>query len=332
MRRPGRTGSSRPTSCPRHRLPRWRRAHPRPLRPARRRDRGRRGRWSPPRPRDGSRRRTSHASERGRARRARCCASVSTRPRTTCPPGFSRDLAGLERFAALRAGGRRAPRRGREAEPCLLRGIRVARAGRPGAPSREPAHRPAGHRRREAGRHRVHRRAASRRVVRPARGRCDHRQPVSRGRGGRAAARAPRPVRIRALPDIQSGRRRAPGPCRRQRRPPKVGRRSGCTSAWRAWRPAGGRAGRSGSWWGPRHPMSSRGSVPSYPGLAFLVPGVGAQGGAIDPVLQHGPATEAVLGLAAGRWTARERVEGHRGRCRQGRSGGPIRACRSGRR
>jgi orotidine-5'-phosphate decarboxylase len=28
------------------------------------------------------------------------------------------------------------------------------------------------------------------------------------------------------------------------------------------------------------------------PGLPFLVPGVGAQGGAIDPVLAHGPATE----------------------------------------
>ena len=29
------------------------------------------------------------------------------------------------------------------------------------------------------------------------------------------------------------------------------------------------------------------------PGLAFLVPGVGAQGGAVQPVLQHGPATAA---------------------------------------
>jgi orotidine 5'-phosphate decarboxylase subfamily 2 len=36
------------------------------------------------------------------------------------------------------------------------------------------------------------------------------------------------------------------------------------------------------------------------PGLAFLVPGVGAQGGAIDPVLQHGPATEAPGGLQPG--------------------------------
>jgi orotidine-5'-phosphate decarboxylase len=34
------------------------------------------------------------------------------------------------------------------------------------------------------------------------------------------------------------------------------------------------------------------------PGLAFLVPGVGAQGGAIDPVLEHGPAS---VGPAGGR-------------------------------
>ncbi len=36
------------------------------------------------------------------------------------------------------------------------------------------------------------------------------------------------------------------------------------------------------------------------PGLAFLVPGVGAQGGEITPVLAHGPATAAPAGPAAG--------------------------------
>jgi orotidine-5'-phosphate decarboxylase len=36
------------------------------------------------------------------------------------------------------------------------------------------------------------------------------------------------------------------------------------------------------------------------PGLALLVPGVGAQGGAIDPVLQHGPATDAPAGSRPG--------------------------------
>ena len=36
------------------------------------------------------------------------------------------------------------------------------------------------------------------------------------------------------------------------------------------------------------------------PGLAFLVPGVGAQGGAIDPVLAHGPATTPPAGGVSG--------------------------------
>ena len=37
------------------------------------------------------------------------------------------------------------------------------------------------------------------------------------------------------------------------------------------------------------------------PGLAFLVPGIGAQGGDLDPVLAHGPAVAPPVGLAAGR-------------------------------
>jgi orotidine-5'-phosphate decarboxylase len=37
------------------------------------------------------------------------------------------------------------------------------------------------------------------------------------------------------------------------------------------------------------------------PGLAFLVPGVGAQGGEVDPVLRHGPASAAPAGSGPGR-------------------------------
>jgi orotidine 5'-phosphate decarboxylase subfamily 2 len=37
------------------------------------------------------------------------------------------------------------------------------------------------------------------------------------------------------------------------------------------------------------------------PGLAFLVPGVGAQGGEVDPVLRHGPASAAPAGSRPGR-------------------------------
>jgi orotidine-5'-phosphate decarboxylase len=36
------------------------------------------------------------------------------------------------------------------------------------------------------------------------------------------------------------------------------------------------------------------------PGLGFLVPGVGAQGGEVEPVLRHGPATEAPAGGRSG--------------------------------
>ena len=37
------------------------------------------------------------------------------------------------------------------------------------------------------------------------------------------------------------------------------------------------------------------------PGLAFLVPGVGAQGGAVEPVLEHGSATAEPGSAGAGR-------------------------------
>ena len=48
------------------------------------------------------------------------------------------------------------------------------------------------------------------------------------------------------------------------------------------------------------------------PGLAFLVPGVGAQGGEVEPVLAHGPATAGPAGGTARRRAARQRVARHR--------------------
>ena len=53
----------------------------------------------------------------------------------------------------------------------------------------------------------------------------------------------------------------------------------------------GARAGPSGSSSAPRRPRSSAAIRSIAPGLAFLVPGVGAQGGATEPVLADGPAT-----------------------------------------
>ena len=72
------------------------------------------------------------------------------------------------------------------------------------------------------------------------------------------------------------------------------------------------------------------------PGLAFLVPGVGAQGGEVEPVLADGPATAAPAGGRPGggllvnvsRGIARAALGGP-GR---GRAGGPRRAPRGGRR
>ncbi len=71
------------------------------------------------------------------------------------------------------------------------------------------------------------------------------------------------------------------------------------------------------------------------PGLAFLVPGVGAQGGEVEPVLADGPATAAPGGRASRRRPARERLPRDRargpGRARIGRFERPRSTPRAGR-
>ena len=59
---------------------------------------------------------------------------------------------------------------------------------------------------------------------------------------------------------------------------------------------SGGRGGTAGLVIGARAPEELRAARNIAPGLAFLVPGVGAQGGAIDPVLAAGPAITAPAG------------------------------------
>ena len=71
---------------------------------------------------------------------------------------------------------------------------------------------------------------------------------------------------------------------------------------------------------GRRPPRSSPRSAGWRPGLAFLVPGVGAQGGEVEPVLEGGPATAAPGGGGAGRRPARQRLARHR----PGGAGGPA--------
>jgi orotidine-5'-phosphate decarboxylase len=60
------------------------------------------------------------------------------------------------------------------------------------------------------------------------------------------------------------------------------------------------------------------------PGLAFLVPGVGAQGGAIDPVLERGPATERPAGTGPGGGLLVNVSRGIAGAASDGGSGDPF--------
>ena len=60
------------------------------------------------------------------------------------------------------------------------------------------------------------------------------------------------------------------------------------------------------------------------PGLAFLVPGVGAQGGAVEPVLQHGPATSAPGGRLPGAGLLVNVSRGIAGAAVEGGAGDPF--------
>ena len=148
-------------------------------------------------------------------------------------------------------------------------------------------------------------RQARRAVRRPRRRRRD-RQPVPRRRGRRAAARA----RAIASPTSCAG---PPTPARPSSRTSRRGRprrrcaRRAALPAGRASRrDAGVRAGRSAWSSGRPRPTSCARSGPSRPGWPFLVPGVGAQGGDVEPVLRDGPATAAPAAGAdrvAGCWS-----------------------------
>ena len=103
-----------------------------------------------------------------------------------------------------------------------------------------------------------------------------------------------------------------------------------------ASRRRGVRAARSGLVVGATAPSEMAAIRALVPGLAFLVPGVGAQGGEVAPVLAHGPATAGAGGRQARRRAARQRVARHRaggpGRLHGGPSRRPRRAARGGRR
>ena len=212
-------------------------------------------------------------------RRARVlCLGLDPDP-AALPAGFS--PRPRRRRAVRRAhprGGRAVRRRG-QAEPRLLRGVRVGRAGGPRADPRAVSGRPPGRRRRQARRHRLDRGAPGGRPVRRPRRRRGHGQPVPRRRGDRAAPRA----RRTGSPTSCAGpRTRAPASSRasssrRTRRPAPRPSRSTCASPGAS--PTWGPGGTVGLVVGATAPAELAAIRAIAPGLAFLVPGVGAQGG-----------------------------------------------------
>ena len=132
------------------------------------------------------------------------------------------------------------------------------------------------------------------------------------------------PLRLRALPHVEPGRADVPEPDRRRGPGDAAPRPNRSTCASRDSPRRGVRAGRSGWSSAPRRPRSCAPSGPPHPDSAFLVPGIGAQGGEIGPVLADGPATAAPAGSGDRRRTARQRLAGHQRRGpRRAADGGP---------
>ena len=97
--------------------------------------------------------------------------------------------------------------------------------------------------------------------------------------------------------------------------PPGAPPASRSTSGWPGGSLAWGPGGTVGLVVGATAPRELARVRALAPGLGFLVPGVGAQGGEVDPVLAAGPATGAPAAGPAGRGTARQRLAGDRPGC-----------------
>jgi len=117
-------------------------------------------------------------------------------------------------------------------------------------------------------------------------------RPTVRGfRGARAAAVTRRSLRLPVVPHLEPRRGRAAEP-----------RSRGDAASGAPSEPLYARVARRAQAWGPaarwpgrrRHRSRRVGAYPCIaPGLALLVPGVGAQGGEVEPVLRFGPAVAA---------------------------------------
>ena len=243
------------------------------------------------------------------------------RPGRPCPPGFPATLDGVE--ASRGCCSRRRSRTPRRSSPTSrssrrygsagIAALERLRAARPGRTCRSSPTRSA---------------ATSARRRRGRRRRCTTCSARTPSRSTRTSARrrsrrssSGRPLRLRPVPDVEPRRGGAPGPRGRRGRaatgapPSRSGR--GSPGASTGWGP-GGTVGLVVGATAPAELAAIRGIAP---GLAFLVPGVGAQGGEVEPVLAAGPATARAGRRTAGRRPARQRLPGDR-------AGSPRRARR----
>ena len=238
------------------------------------------------------------------------------------PDGFSRDVAGVERFASLVL--EAALPVSAAVKPNLAffeafgsAGMAALERLRGADPGRCPVHR-----RREARRHRFDRRTAGRRAVRRARRRCRHGQPVPR-----APRRSPRcssgPT---GSPTCCAGRR-TPAPARSRTWPSRPGEDGSPAERLHE------RIARLATGWGPGGTVGLvvGATAPEElatiraiaPGLAFLVPGRRRAGWGHRPGAPGRPGDRRP-GLRRRRsGAARERLAGHRRSGARGPSGRP---------
>ena len=318
MRTPGPTGSSRPASC---RRPRRRRHRHRPRAPARARVR------RPDRPTV-----TTPYLERLAARSAATgtvlCLGLDPDP-AALPAGFSRDLAGAGAVRDPPGRGGRPVRRGDQAEPRVLRGLRLGRARRrssgsvPALPDDLPV--VADAKRGDIGSTAARQATALFDVL-----------------GADAVTVNPYLGSEAIAPLLERTDRFAYVLCRTSN--PGAGELQDLVVAadpaiGAPAEPLHRRVARRAAGWGPggtvglvvgaTAPDELAAIRAMAPGLAFLVPGVGAQGGEEGPVLEHGRATRRTGRGPGRRRAARERLARHRER-RVGASGParrrPVRA------
>ena len=219
------------------------------------------------------------------------------------PRGFAADAAGAERFARLVLEAALPYAAAVKVEPRLLRGLRIGRPGRARAAAGEPARRHPLHRRRQARRHRQHDRPSRRGALYDDLG--AHAVTVAPVRRRRPPWRPCSSERTAASTSCAAPRIRAPASCRTWRSAPTQAsgapgeplylRVARLALAWQAT------YGTVGLVVGATAPAELAAVRRIAPGLPFLVPGVGAQGGDAAAVRDLAAATDGPLAGSSGR-------------------------------